>query len=460
MARDKRLIRMTVIVLVIIVVVIPLSALAQGSLVTAKTAYSMKLRIGPGQQHLPIATIPSGRILPVEARSADSQWLLVAYQGRRGWIAGWLVTVRGDMNSLPISAEIIPAVQVTATVDVRIRSGPGTTYPILAILPYHTAAIATARNPDSSWLLVEYKGTRGWIATWLVTPQGDINTLPIASETGGGSPGAPPGTPVVTALPAPTSQPGGGSEGYTAIMRYIDGASEAIWQKGRNLGNRPNAFTKIGASDTAKVEYLRRFDDGEYDLGDYAYLQVVITTFKGSFNYVGQAMLEGMSIEVMLDPLWADPTYCKAGETPIECDYRIHKPSIAILQLLTASSNTGPGSMYYQDVKKVVQFYVDHGVIPVLTTHTRRTPPHSLAEPQNETLRAVTQEYNIPLWDLWATTETLPDYGVSDGTGHVTIPLDGRTTFFYPQYMEYGMVRRNLETLEVLHALLVQVIND
>jgi hypothetical protein len=261
----------------------------------------------------------------------------------------------------------------------------------------------------------------------------------------------------VTATPLPTVEPlptpyGGGQ--YTGTLYFIDGAAAAIYQHGQALGNNPKAFAKVGASDTAKVEYLRRFDDGYYDLEDYAYLEEVIVTFKGSFNYTGQAMMEGMPIEAMLDPTWADPDYCEEGETPIECDYRRQKPSIVFLQLLTRVDASGPYTQYYYDVRTIVDFYISNGVIPILMTNPRRAYPNSPSEPMNESLRLVAQQYQIPLWDFWVTTEALPNYGLGPDNNHVSIPDDGRTTFFYPQYMSFGMVRRNLESLEILHALL------
>jgi hypothetical protein len=72
----------------------------------------------------------------------------------------------------------------------------------------------------------------------------------------------------------------------------------------------------------------------------------------------------------------------------------------------------------------------------------------------NDTLRLIATQYQIPLWDFYVTTEALPNFGMGEDNNHVSIPADGRTTFFYPGYMNYGMVRRNLESLEVLHAIM------
>ncbi len=38
----------------------------------------------------------------VEGRNNEGDWLLITYQGQRGWVAGWYCTVDGDINQLPI----------------------------------------------------------------------------------------------------------------------------------------------------------------------------------------------------------------------------------------------------------------------------------------------------------------------------------------------------------------------
>jgi uncharacterized protein YraI len=453
---------------VILMLIVPLAARAQGSQVSATTLHAVNMRSGPGQQYALVGTIPADTSVPIEARTADSQWLLVTHQAERAWIASWLVTVDGGIDDVPISSEIVGSpVRVVTQNATRIRSGPGTTFDDIGSVPMGVELSPEARNPVGSWLLITYQGTRGWIARWLTDVNGGINLLPVADESGMAPVPTVPASDTTLAVPepgatptvpAPTSTPGiPSSPGYTASMMYINGAARRIFERGQALGNRANAFTKVGASDTAKVEYLRRFDDGEYDLAAYAYLDEVLRYFSGSFNYVGQAMLEGMPIEAMLDPLWANPNYCHEGEIPLECDYRIWKPGIAFIKLVTASHDNGPYSKYYYDLETVIQFYIDRGVIPVVSTHPYRVSPYSPADPMNEAVRMLAEKYQIPLWDLWVTTEQLPDRGV-DGTTHLTIPEGGRTTFFYPENMSYGMVRRNLETLEILHALLSQVI--
>jgi uncharacterized protein YraI len=440
---------------------LPLIVLAQTG-VSATTSTTLNLRAGPGRAYAAIGTLPGGVTVPVEGRSADNQWALVKAPAGRGWIAAWLVQMNGSFASVPLSTEVITTTTVTVRTPapVRMRMGPGTTYELMVTIPVNTMVTAVARNSERTWLLVDYAGMRGWVAAWLVVASSDISRLPISTSPGGSTPNTTPlpgttSTPM-TLTPYPTAvlPPPFGGEQYTGKLYFIDGAAAAIYERGQAFGNNPKAFAKVGASDSAKVEYLRRFDDNYYDLEDYAYLEEVLVYFKGSFNYVGQALMEGMPIEAMLDPTWANPDYCDDGETPIECDYRRQKPSIVLLQLLTGTQESGPYTKYYDDVRTIVDFYVARGVIPVLMTSPRRGYPNAPSEPMNDSLRLIAMQYKIPLWDFYVTTDTLPNYGLGEDNNHVSIPADGRTTFFYPEYMNYGMVRRNLESLEVLHAIL------
>jgi len=71
-------------------------------------------------------------------------------------------------------------ITVTTVHNARLRSGPGTRYDILATIPYNTNLPAVARNTDTTWVLVNYDGTQGWLAVWLLRWSGTLDVLPIS----------------------------------------------------------------------------------------------------------------------------------------------------------------------------------------------------------------------------------------------------------------------------------------
>lgn len=73
-----------------------------GAAVTATTLYNLNFRPLPTVDFGPGEVIPVGTVVPVLGRTADNNWFLVLYEGQRGWIAGWLTRVQGDLEEVPI----------------------------------------------------------------------------------------------------------------------------------------------------------------------------------------------------------------------------------------------------------------------------------------------------------------------------------------------------------------------
>nr|MBN1228814.1 SH3 domain-containing protein [Anaerolineae bacterium] len=203
---------------------------------TATPLYYLNFRSGPGTNYPSFDVVPPRTTVSVFGRSSDSRWVYVEFNGRKGWFAAWLATINGDLNSMPevdangnpVGGGAAPTAQptsqptqqptatsLTATINYYIwfRAGPGTTYTKLGSIRYGTSVTVLGRNADSSWAYVDWNGSRGWVAAWLITIGGDINTLPEVdangNPVGGGTlPGAQP-TPAPTSgpTPEPTAQP-------------------------------------------------------------------------------------------------------------------------------------------------------------------------------------------------------------------------------------------------------------
>jgi len=71
-------------------------------------------------------------------------------------------------------------VAVIPTVLLRLRSGPGTGYTTLALIPAGTTVPVIGRNEDLSWVQVTVDGQVGWMAAWLCQVQGDPWSAPVA----------------------------------------------------------------------------------------------------------------------------------------------------------------------------------------------------------------------------------------------------------------------------------------
>ena len=82
---------------------------ALGTTLTA--AQGVNIRSGPSTEYPVIGGLQPGNAIPVLGRDASSNWLVIAYSGGpagKGWVAKIVVTVSGDLSSLPIVAAAAP----------------------------------------------------------------------------------------------------------------------------------------------------------------------------------------------------------------------------------------------------------------------------------------------------------------------------------------------------------------
>jgi len=271
-------------------------------------------------------------------------------------------------------------------------------------------------------------------------------------------------TPLYTFTPRPTravpTQIPSPHPGYYVSLWHMGSHLKSVYQHGLELGNSPHRFSKIGDSESWSPRFLHGFEVPGYELGEFQYLQGVIDYFPGSFVRIGYANSPGFNSAAVLDSLWANAANChpEEQETPLECEYRNHKPAIALIMLRTWASDGSPDTQFYYDMCAIIEHSLDLGVIPVLSTLPHQYEPWSPVEPMNETIRLVAYQYNVPLWDLWETTEPLPSYGVDAGDNHLTIPPGDIVNRFTDPFLQYGTVRRNLEALQVLNEILDKVI--
>ncbi len=226
----------------------------------------------------------------------------------------------------------------------------------------------------------------------------------------------------------------------------------AIFRRGLELGNNPRVFAKVGDCNSENGRFLVMFDQpGAYDLGPQGHLQATIDHFAGSFGRVSVAARSGFSPASVMDPTWADPAVCQPGEGPLQCEYRLLRPSFAIIALGTHNAPTIAG--YEADLRAVIEASIDLGVVPVITTKADNVEG---GDRVNAVMRRLAAEYQVPLWDFWAAVQPLPAHGLSSDGIHLTY---GRAQFGDDWAMTRGWTWRNLTALLTLESLLLGVID-
>lgn len=243
--------------------------------------------------------------------------------------------------------------------------------------------------------------------------------------------------------PRPTLAPGEWIS-LPVIPTSLSTRAAEIYQQGLEMGNNPAAFAKIGDCETTITWFLGDFDLGEqyYALGDYASLADVISAFPGSFGRISVAARRGMNAAAVLSPIWADPEQCLAGETPLDCEFRIMQPSIVFIML-------GTNDIYNRDtfeaqMREIIETSIARGVLPVLATKADNLEGDHWV---NETIARLAQEYELPLWNFWAAVQDLPHAGLQEDGAHLTWAPN---RFDNPFNLEAAWPWRNITALQML----------
>jgi hypothetical protein len=345
---------------------------------------------------------------------------------------------------------------IDTTERVRFRSGPGLNYaeqdlldprtPMRLVASYTRLKYSPA-EPDDTWYLVQLTdGPYGWVYSNLI---GTI--LPIPQN--------PPATPRPTIPPnAPDLAP----PPEIVLSVNVQRNARTIYRLGQQAGNHPERFIVIGDSTSAGNEYTLpafcAFKWGTYDLGRYVILQRTIDYFAHSFCVPNLTLRSGFSTSHILDLLWADPAFCKPGETPLDCEYRRKKPAIAIIYIGLVDITYHTPEDFAANLDIILTFLIEHGVIPVLNTvpsSDRMTAARGYVERMDELnaiIRNSAARYSLPLIELHDALHDLPNQGCVEEGFHLSYRVDGVLNFTGDELI-YGKDRRELLTLQMLDAL-------
>ena len=439
-------------------------ALAVGRPSVTIAEKSVFLRDAPSYQAQRTYSVFQDQTYAIVGRTADSLWLKLDFAGatRGTWLAAEFGTISGNLASAPVVAvQAAPAVPSSA--PAALDAAPSTdALPVwftvavkscfgLSTPDYQGAWVqslfqgqvfrARARTADRQWLRIDVTGanTDVWVQAAYGTVQGDVAGLPTAG------PSAPP-TPAPAALPPgthgvfyPSAEP---------VVPVVSAHARAIYQYGLTLGNDPHHFSKVGDCQNVVPFFLAEFDNpDDFRLGSqYAYLQPAISNFSGSFARKSEAVRAGFNVASVLDPMWSNPNDCRANETPLACEFRIHRPSIVIINMETWWSDA-PASDYEASLRQIVEFSISRGVVPILGTKADNLEKDGGL---NAAIVRVAHDYDVPLWNWWAAAQPLPDHGLIFDGFHLTW---GRAFFDDAANMQaHAWPWRNLTALQSLDA--------
>lgn len=232
------------------------------------------------------------------------------------------------------------------------------------------------------------------------------------------------------------------------VIPVISQSSHELYARGLDMGNNPHTFSKIGDGEISTAWFLSAFDlgDDHYELGEHRSLVPVIENFQGSFQRVGFAARSGFNTNLILDPSANNnSTFCKTDESPLDCELRSNRPSLAILSLGT--NQVWQPEQFETGLREIMDNLISKGVLPILSTKGDNLEgDHRI----NRTIACLAHEYDLPLWNFWSAIQPLPDHGLQPDLEHLT--YYGINDFDDPNALQYAWTVRNLTALQTLEA--------
>jgi len=307
-----------------------------------------------------------------------------------------------------------------------------------------------ARSADGVWVQLDYAGvSEAWIPISFGTVAGNLSDVPVGSA---GTAAPPAGTPAPTplpgqtAVPAPSGPPPAGVYQPVGlpVIPVVSQTARDIYQRGLQLGNNPRAFSKVGDCQSVVPYFLASFDYGNYALGPYADLQGAIDQFQWSWARESVATNRGFNVATVFVPLWADPVRCLRNENPLACEFRLNRPSIAIITMETWWGGNPAG--YESYLRRIIEYSIARGTVPIVGTKADNVEGNGSI---NGVVVKLAQEYDIPLWNFWAAVQPLPDHGLHPDGFHLTWE---RNYFDQPGVLDKSWPVRNLSALQAIDA--------
>ena len=164
---------------------------------------------------------------------------LLATAAGAALLAGPAALRPGSAGASPLWA---PA---TTTADLNLRAGPGTTYPVLTVMPAGSRVEALAEASQNGFFPVRYGGYEGWAsATYL------------AVGSGPGDPGGDPGGRTARVTTALNLRAGAGT-GYGVVLVMPAGSTVTI------TGESVNGFAPVAYNGTYGWAYEAYLDPGD-----------------------------------------------------------------------------------------------------------------------------------------------------------------------------------------------------
>lgn len=235
---------------------------------------------------------------------------------------------------------------------------------------------------------------------------------------------------IVDSTPAsPTAYPTRDSTGLdwqaVPIMPELSERVYQIYKVGQELGRDPSHFSVIGDCQSIPYVFLGPYGRGELEPDSAeSYLWDAIDYFRPSIDRWGVASRGGFTVASLLAPIQADPLFCKPGETPLTCEYRLNNPAYVFITL-ELWDNPDTIERYEVYLRGILDYVIEQGSIPILLTKADAAEVDDGSHVINPAIVRIAYEYDVPLVNFWRAAQYLENIGLDPDRDGFHLSQDG-----------------------------------
>lgn len=148
-------------------------AFGMGGLVLASSAVAtttmtattyVNMRSGPGTSYAVVTVLSPSQAVQASGTVTNGWYQVVTASGQSGWVYRDYLVASTTATTPPATTAPTASGTVTTTAAVNVRSGPGTSYEIVAVAPAGKV-LSTTGKVSGTWTEVIWDGSARWIAT-------------------------------------------------------------------------------------------------------------------------------------------------------------------------------------------------------------------------------------------------------------------------------------------------------
>ena len=150
---------------------------------SATVTSSLNLRAGPSTGDAVLAVMGAGAVVTLTGQASNG-FVSVNYQGTDGWAYESYLGAGGDASAPSVDSG--PSGSAYTTTSVNLRSGAGTSYSVITVVP-SGAAVSLTGSSSNGFYSASYNGSNGWLYASYVSTSGGGSGSGAGSGSGSGS---------------------------------------------------------------------------------------------------------------------------------------------------------------------------------------------------------------------------------------------------------------------------------